>query len=55
MIRVVYAILTVVIKDLEVRLINSNLQTKKSAIRFELLTQKQEVDKQTTDILYYKY
>ena len=47
--------LAVAIKDLEVRLNNSNLPIGKSAIRFESLAQKGEADKQTADALYYKY
>lgn len=44
--------LIVKIKDLEVCLSNSNLLLEKNAIWFKLLTQKSEIDKQTTGILY---
>ena len=47
--------LAVKIKDLEVRLSNSNLSTRKNAIYFEFLAQKRETSKQTANILYYKY
>lgn len=52
-IRVAYTILTITIKDLELRLDNSNLPLGKSAIRFKLLVQKRETDKQITNTLYY--
>ena len=55
MIRVVYAMLAIAIKDLEMRLGNSNLLLGKSAIRFEPSAQKEETDKQTTSALYYQY
>ena len=45
----------VAIKDLEVRLGNSNLPLGKSAIWFELSAQKEETGKQTAGILYYQY
>ena len=54
-IKVVYAILAVAVKDLEVPLSNSNLPTEKSASCFELLAQKRETGKQTADALYHKY
>ena len=44
MIRVVYAIFVVVIKDLEMDLGNSNLPLGKSAIQFKLSAQKGETD-----------
>ena len=47
--------LVVAIKDLEVRLGNSNLPLGKNAIWFELSAQKRETDKQTAGILYYQY
>ena len=47
--------LTIVIKDLEIYLSNLNLVLRKSVIRFELLAQKSETDKQTDGILYYEY
>lgn len=37
----------VAIKDLEIKLSNLNLLTKKIAICFKLLAQKREIDKQT--------
>ena len=56
MIRVVYAMLTVIIKDLELCLGNSNLPLSKSAIWFEPSAQKGETDKQTNSaLLYYQY
>lgn len=56
MIRVVCAILTIAIKDLEVRLGYSNLLLGKSEIWFKLSVQKRETGKQTVDtLLYYKY
>lgn len=45
----------IAIKNLEVRLNNSNLPTRKKVIYFEPLTQKRETDKQTAGALYYKY
>ena len=47
--------LAVAIKDLEVRLGNSNLPLGKNAIWFEPLAQKGETGKQMTGILYYQY
>ena len=55
MIKVIYAILVVAIKDLEMYLSNSNLLIRKNAICFEPLVQKRETGKQTADALYYKY
>ncbi len=55
MIRVVYAMLVIAIKDLVVRLCNSNLPLGKSAIRFEPLAHKGETGKQTAGALYYRY
>ena len=55
MIRVVYAMLTVAIEDLEMHLDNSNLPLEKSAIWFEPSTKKKETGKQTASILYYQY
>ena len=55
MIRVVCAIFAIAIKDLEVRLSNSNLPTEKSAICFEPLAQNKDAGKQTASALYYKY
>ena len=45
--------LTIAIKDLEIRLGNSNLPLRKRAIWFKLSAQKEEIGKQTTYILYY--
>ena len=53
MIRVVCAMLAVAIEDLEVRLSNSNLPVRKSAIRFEPLAQKGETGKQMAGALDY--
>lgn len=47
--------LAIAIKDLEVRLGNSNLSLTKSAIWFEPSAQKGETSKQTTSALYYLY
>lgn len=55
MIRVVYAILAVAIKDLKVHYGNANLPLGKSKIRFEPLAQKGVTNKQIADALYYKY
>ena len=55
MIKVVCAILIIAIKDLELRLGNSNLLLGKSAIWFEQSAQKGEIGKQTTSALYYQY
>ena len=55
MIRVIYAIHAVTIEDLKMRLGNSNLLLRKSAIRFKPLTQKREIDKQTACALYYQH
>ena len=53
MIRVVYAILAIAIKDLEVHVGNLNFPLGKSAIWFELLAQKGETSKQTAGVVYY--
>lgn len=45
----------IIIKDLKIRLGNSNLLLGKSVIWFEFLTQKREISKQTANALYYKY
>lgn len=55
MIKVVCARFDIEIKDLKVRLGDSNLPIKKNAICFEFLTQKRETNKQTASTLYYKY
>ena len=47
--------LTIAIKDLEVRLSNSNLPIGKNVICFEPSAQKGETSKQTAGALYYKY
>lgn len=52
MIRVVYAIFAITIKDLKVGLINSNLLLGKNVIWFKLLAQKEKIGKQTTSSLY---
>lgn len=52
MIRVIYAILAIIIKDLELRLHNSNLALGKRVIWFVPLTQKKETDNETADVLY---
>lgn len=43
--------LTVTIKDLQLRLSNSNLLIRKRAICFKLLAPKREADKQTANTL----
>lgn len=45
MIRFIYVILVITIKDLELQLDNSNLLTRKSAIWFESSAQKEESNK----------
>ncbi len=55
MLKVVCSMLAVAIEDLEVRLRNSNLLLRKSAIWFEPSAQKGEIGKQTTGALYYRY
>lgn len=54
MIKVVCAMFIITNKNLEVRLDNLNLPFQKNTIEFELLAQKRETSKQTTDALYYK-
>ena len=54
-IRVVYAMLAIVIEDLEMRLGNSNLPLEKNAIWLEPLAQKKQTSKQTAGVLYYQY
>lgn len=44
MISVIYAILAITIKDLEMHLVNSNLPLEKNAIQSELSSQKGETD-----------
>ena len=53
MIKVIYAMLVIIIENLEMRFDNSNLLLKKNIIGFELLAQKEKINKQMTDILYY--
>ena len=55
MIKVVFAMFTVVFEDLKLCCNNANLLLRKSAIWFELLVQKGERSKQTADMLHYKY
>ncbi len=55
MIRVVYTILVITIKDLEIRVNNLNLQLGKSTIWFESLVHKKKTGKQMADTLSYKY
>ena len=47
--------LAVAIKDLEMRMSNSNLLLEKNAIWFEPSAQKRETGKQTAGTLYYQY
>ena len=47
--------LAIAIKDLEMRLGNSNPPLGKNAIWFESLTRKKETGKQTAYILFYQY
>lgn len=51
MIKLIYVILDVVIKDIEVRCSNANLLVKKSSIWFELLAEKGDTGKQTANAL----
>lgn len=55
MIKVIYIIFTVIIRDLEIRFSNINLFLRENVICFEPLTQKVEINKQIANILYYKY
>lgn len=52
MIKIIYAILAIAIKDLEMQLSNLNLAIKKSIICFKLLTQKKKLVKQTVNTPY---
>lgn len=54
-IRVVYAIFAIAIKDLEIHVDNLNLLLRKSIIWFESLAQKRETSKQIADTQCYKY
>lgn len=53
MIKIIYAIIAIIIKDLKVCLNNSNLLITKNAICFQYLAQKRKIDKQIASILYY--
>ena len=55
MIRVLYAMFVLAMKDLEAYLDNSNLFLRQSAIWFELSTPKKKNSKQSASILYYQY
>lgn len=55
MIKVIYAIFAIAIKDPEVHLGDSNLILRKSVIQFELLALKRKTDNYLTDVLYYQY
>lgn len=55
MIKVVYIIFTIIIKDLKVHLDNSNQVFGRNVIWFKCLAQKKKIYKQITSILYYKY
>lgn len=52
-IKVVYIMLAIAIKNLKVHLSNLNVPLSKNAIWFELFAEKKETDKQTTSTLYY--
>lgn len=54
MIKVVYTILAIRIKDMEICLSNSSLRMGKNISCFRFLAQKEEIDKQTADALYYQ-
>ena len=54
-IKVIYAILTIAIEDLEVQLSNLNLPIGKNEICFEPSAQKRETGKQMASTLCYKY
>lgn len=45
MIRVLYTMLAIIIENLKLRLVNSNLPLRKSIILFEILAQKEEIAK----------
>lgn len=51
MIKVVYAIFPIAIKDLEVRFANSNLPLGKNVIKFELLAEKKRLV--SRELVYY--
>lgn len=53
-IKIVYAIFAVAIKNLKVQFSNSNLLVGKNTIWFKFLAQKKEIDKRTADALYNK-
>ncbi len=55
MIRVIYAMFVIAIKDLKVYIGNLNLPLGENAIWFELLGQKNETGKQMAGALYYQY
>lgn len=55
MIKVVYAILTIEIKDLEMWLSNLKLLVGKNVIQFELLIQKGKTSKQMAGTIYFFY
>lgn len=55
MINIIFAMLVIVIEDLEMQLGNLNLLLGKSVIWFEPSVQKRETDKQMVGILFYYY
>ncbi len=55
MIKIVYTILVIIIKILEIHFDTSNLSLEKNIIRFELLAQKEKTNKLIAIILYNKY
>ena len=52
MIKIIYALFAIIIKDSEICFINTNLFLRKSAICLKLLAQKAETSKQTAFALY---
>lgn len=53
--KVVYGILAIARKDLEIYLNNLNMSTEKNAICFESLAQNKDINKQVIGALYNKY
>lgn len=54
-IKVIYIMLAIAIKDLKMQISNSKLLLGKNAIWFESSAQKKEINNQMADALYYKY
>lgn len=52
MMRVIYTIFTIAIKNLKMHFSYANLSLRKNAICFEPLTQKKETNEKIADIIY---